>query len=70
VLLREQFDLILLDIVLPMIDYWHVQQAAGLDLLTRVRHLGVTSPVLVMTGGAGGTSREVEGGRAHLPAGT
>jgi CheY-like chemotaxis protein len=31
VLLREQFDPILLDFVLPVIDYWHVQQAAGLD---------------------------------------
>ena len=30
-LLQEQFDLILLDIALPVIDYWHVQQAAGLD---------------------------------------
>jgi DNA-binding response OmpR family regulator len=60
VLLREQFDLILLDIVLPVIDYWHVQQAAGLDLLKRVRDLGVTAPVLMMTGGAGGTPREVE----------
>ena len=59
-LLQEQFDLILLDIVLPMIDYWHVQQAAGLDLLKRVRDLGVTAPVLMMTGGDGGTPREVE----------
>src|SRR4030095_3388289 len=60
VLLREQFDLILLDIVLPVIDYWHVQHGAGLDLLKRVRDLGVTAPVLMMTGGAGGTPREVE----------
>ena len=59
-LLQEQFDLILLDIVLPVIDYWHVQQAAGLDLLKRVRDLGVTAPVLMMTGGDGGTPREVE----------
>ena len=58
-LLQEQFDLILLDIVLPLIDYWHVQQGAGLDLLKRVRDLGVTAPVLMMTGG-GGTPREVE----------
>lgn len=60
VLLQEQFDLILLDIVLPVIDYWHVQPAAGLDLLKRVRDLGVTAPVLMMTGGAGGIPREVE----------
>jgi CheY-like chemotaxis protein len=26
VLLQEQFDLILLDIALPMIDYWHVHR--------------------------------------------
>jgi DNA-binding response OmpR family regulator len=59
-LLRERFDLILLDVVLPVIDHWHVQHAAGLNLLKRVRGLGVTAPVLMMTGGSGGTRREAE----------
>ena len=60
-LLQEQFDLILLDMALPVIDYWHVQQAAGLDLLKRVRDLGVTAPVLMMTGGDGALPDERDG---------
>jgi len=58
-LLQEQFDLILLDIVLPVIDCWHVQQAAGIGLLKCVRDL-VAAPILMMTGGADGIPKEVE----------
>jgi len=48
-LLREQFDLVLLDMVVPRIgDPWPWMQ--GLDLLKRVRHLGVKAPVFMMTG--------------------
>ena len=43
ILLKKQFDLILLDMVLPRVG--------GLDLLKRIRDLGVNAPVLVMTGG-------------------
>ena len=43
ILLRELFDLILLDMVMPRIG--------GLDLLKRIRDLGVKAPVLMMTGG-------------------
>jgi len=47
-LLREQFDLILLDMVVPRIgDPWPWLQ--GLDLLKRVRLLGVKAPVFMMT---------------------
>jgi len=51
ILLRELFDLILLDMVMPRIS--------GLDLLKRVRDLGVKAPVLMMTGG-GDTQKEAE----------
>lgn len=49
ILRREQFDLILLDIVVPRIgDRWPWTQ--GLDLLKRFRDLGVEAPVFMMTG--------------------
>ena len=44
ILQRERFDLILLDMVMPGIG------RQGLDLLTRVRDLGVNAPVLMMGG--------------------
>jgi len=44
ILQRECFDLILLDMVMPGIG------RQGLDLLTRVRDLGVNAPVLMMSG--------------------
>jgi two-component system copper resistance phosphate regulon response regulator CusR len=44
IVLRERFDLILLDMVMPGIG------RQGLDLLTRVRDLGVNAPVLMMSG--------------------
>ena len=48
ILQREQFDLILLDMVVPRIgDPWPWLQ--GLDLLKRVRLLGVKAPVFMMT---------------------
>ena len=43
ILLKKQFDLILLDMVLPRVG--------GLELLKRIRDIGVNAPVLVMTGG-------------------
>ncbi|PYN46437.1 MAG: hypothetical protein DMD95_06445 [Candidatus Rokuibacteriota bacterium] len=50
ILLRGAFDLILLDMVIPGIgDRWK----QGLNLLKRVRDLGVKAPVLMMSGGGG-----------------
>jgi DNA-binding NtrC family response regulator len=50
ILLRERFDLILLDMAMPQTgDRGPWQQ--GLDLLKRVRDLGIRTPVLMMTGG-------------------
>jgi len=50
ILLRERFDLILLDMVMPQTGArWPGKQ--GLDLLKRVRDLGVKAPVLMMSGG-------------------
>ena len=50
ILLRGAFDLILLDMVIPGIgDRWK----QGLNLLKRVRELGVKAPVLMMSGGGG-----------------
>lgn len=58
ILLREQFDLILLDMVVPRLgDPWPWLQ--GLDLLPRVRHLGVKAPVFMMTG-VWNTQKEAE----------
>lgn len=57
-LVREHFDLILLDMVVPtMGDPWPWIQ--GLDLLKRVRHLGVKAPIFMMTG-VWNTQREAE----------
>ena len=44
ILQRERFDLILLDTVMPGIG------RQGLDLLKRIRDLGVNAPVLMMSG--------------------
>jgi DNA-binding response OmpR family regulator len=61
ILRRDRFDLILLDLVLPATKaLWLTNQNLGLDVLRRIRDLGVTAPVLMMTGGAGGTVKEVE----------
>jgi CheY-like chemotaxis protein len=49
---RERFDLVLLDIVIPAAArQWIASRNLGLGLLNRLRDLGVTAPVLVMTGG-------------------
>ena len=46
---RERFDLILLDMVMPGIgDPWLRRQ--GLNVLKRIRDLGVNAPVLMMSG--------------------
>src|SRR5206468_254680 len=47
ILLRGVFDLILLDMVIPGIG---TRWKQGLDLLKRIRDLGVKAPVLVMSG--------------------
>jgi len=49
VLQRERFDLILLDMVMPGIGD-PLLRRQGLDLLKRVRDLGVNTPVLMMSG--------------------
>jgi CheY-like chemotaxis protein len=60
ILRRKQFDLILLDVVIPAtVGRWLSERNLGLGLLTRIRDLGVTAPVLVMTGG-GTTAKEAE----------
>ena len=47
ILLRRAFDLILLDMIIPgMGDRWK----QGLDLLKRIRDLGVKAPILMMSG--------------------
>ncbi|HZO39118.1 MAG TPA: response regulator [Methylomirabilota bacterium] len=57
-LVREEFDLILLDVVVPrMGDPWPWLQ--GLDLLKRLRVLGVKAPVFMMTG-VRNTEKEAE----------
>jgi len=48
ILLRRAFDLILLDMVIPGIG---TRWKQGLDLLKRIRDLGVKAPVLMMSGG-------------------
>ena len=48
ILLRGAFDLILLDMVIPGIG---TRWKQGLDLLKRIRDLGVKAPVLMMSGG-------------------
>jgi two-component system alkaline phosphatase synthesis response regulator PhoP len=56
ILLRKAFDLILLDMVIPGIGAHRKQ---GLDLLKRIRDLGVNTPVLMMSG-AWDTQKEAE----------
>src|SRR6059036_1484708 len=56
ILLRGAFDLILLDMVIPGIGSGWKQ---GLDLLKRIRDLGVKAPVLMMSGG--GDAQKAEG---------
>jgi len=51
ILLRERFDLILLDMVIPEIGRSSPGKQ-GLDLLKRIRAHGVNAPVLMMTGGS------------------
>jgi DNA-binding response OmpR family regulator len=60
ILRREPFDLILLDVVIPAtVGSWLSETNLGFGLLTRSRALGVTAPVLVMTGG-GSAAKEAE----------
>lgn len=60
ILRREQFDLILLDVILPAAaGRWLSESNLGFSLLARLRDLGVTAPVLVMTGG-GTIAKEAE----------
>lgn len=49
ILQRERFDLILLDMVVPGIGD-PLLRRQGIDLLKRLRGLGVTAPVLMMSG--------------------
>ena len=57
-LIKEHFDLILLDMVVPrMGDPWPWLQ--GLDLLKRIRLLGVKAPIFMMTG-VRNTEKEAE----------
>jgi DNA-binding NtrC family response regulator len=49
ILHRERFDLILLDMIMPGIG-GPLLRRQGLDLLKRVRDLGVNAPVLMMSG--------------------
>ncbi len=46
---RERFDLILLDMVMPGIGD-PLLRRQGLDLMKRIRDLGVTAPILMMSG--------------------
>jgi CheY-like chemotaxis protein len=64
---QEQFDLILLDIVMPAVGgRWLAEKNLGLGLLTRFRDLGVTAPVLMMTGGAADAAKEAEAQNAGV----
>jgi DNA-binding response OmpR family regulator len=56
ILLQGVFDLILLDMVMPGMGASWKQ---GLDLLKRIRNLGVNTPVLMMSG-AWDTRKEAE----------
>jgi len=57
---QEQFDLILLEIVMPAArGLWIKERNLGLGLLARFRDLGVTAPVLMMTGVARDVAKEV-----------
>jgi CheY-like chemotaxis protein len=60
ILRREPFDLNLLVVVIPATaGRWLSETNLGFGLLTRSRALGVTAPVLVMTGG-GSAAKEAE----------
>jgi DNA-binding response OmpR family regulator len=60
ILRREQFDLILLDVIIPAASgRWLSESNLGFSLLAGLRDLGVTAPVLVMTGG-GSIAKEAE----------
>ena len=57
---QQQFDLILLDIVIPAArGRWIKEKSLGVGLLARFRDLGVTAPVLMMTGVARDVAKEV-----------
>lgn len=49
ILEREHFDLILLDMVMPGIGD-PLLRRQGLDMLKRIRQLGITAPILMMSG--------------------
>jgi len=49
ILERERFDLILLDMVMPGIGDPQLRRQ-GLEMLRRIRRMGVTAPVLMMSG--------------------
>src|SRR6266566_10003034 len=55
-LLRGAFDLTLLDLIIPGIG---ARRKQGLDLLKRIRDLGMNTPVLMMSG-AWDTQKEAE----------
>jgi two-component system phosphate regulon response regulator OmpR len=56
---QEHFDLILLDIVMPAASgRWLTEKNLGLGLLTRFHDLGVTAPVLLITGAANDAAKE------------
>jgi CheY-like chemotaxis protein len=59
IVLRERFDLILLDMVMPPRAGDRRPWKQGLDVLKHVRDLGVMAPVLMMSGG-GGDAQEAE----------
>jgi len=59
IVLRERFDLILLDMVMPPRAGDRKPWKQGLDVLKHVRDLGVMAPVLMMSGG-GGDAQEAE----------
>jgi len=64
---HEQFDLILLDIVMPAArGLWIKERHLGLGLLARFRDLGVTTPVLVMTGVSKDLATEVKARHAGV----
>jgi DNA-binding response OmpR family regulator len=68
ILQRESFDLILLDMVMPGIGN-PVLRRQGLDVLKRVRELGVRTPVLMMSGDYEGRKEAdalIEGASGYL----